>query len=232
MVPLLVALARLDQRRASALSLAAIVPASLVGAVGYFLRGEVDVPAAVALAAGALPGTLIGTRLLKVLPLGVLRWLFVALLVLVAVRMLVEEPSRGGDVPLDAGVLALLVVAGLATGIASGLLGVGGGVIMVPVLIAGAGVGDLLAKGTSLAVILTSSLLGTGTNLRAGLVRLRPALLVGGPAALASYPGVAAAFLLPARASAIAFAVLLLLTALQLTLRALRKGPDTRRSAA
>jgi uncharacterized membrane protein YfcA len=46
--------------------------------------------------------------------------------------------------------------------------------------------------------------------------------VVGGAAALTSLAGVAAAFLLPARVSAIAFAVLLVVSALQLAVRALR----------
>lgn len=222
MVPLLVWLVGLDQKRASALSLAAIIPAAVVGAIGYGANGEIDVPAALALAAGAVPGALLGTALLRRLNVTVLRLLFVLLLVIVAVRMALVIPPRGAEVPLDAPLLAVLFGVGLLTGIASGLLGVGGGVIIVPVLIAGFGVGDLLAKGTSLAVIVPTSLVGTVSNARRRLVDPPAALAVGVAAALASYPGVATAFLLPPRVAAIAFAVLLIATAVQLGLRTWR----------
>jgi uncharacterized membrane protein YfcA len=222
MVPLLVWLTGVDQKRASALSLAAIIPAAAVGAVSYGANGEIDVPAALALAAGAVPGALLGTALLRRINVTVLRLLFVLLLVLVAVRMLLVVPPREAEVPLDVPLLLLLFAVGVLTGIASGLLGVGGGVVIVPVLIAGFGVGDLLAKGTSLAVIVPTSLVGTASNARRGLVELRPALAVGVAAALASYPGVATAFLLPPRVAAIAFAVLLLATAIQLGSRTWR----------
>jgi uncharacterized membrane protein YfcA len=222
MVPLLVALARYDQRRASALSLAAIVPASVVGAVGYLAQGEVELNAAVALAVGAIPGTLVGTRLLRRLRLAVLRWLFIALLVVVAARLVLIVPERGAETTLDPLLLLALVGVGFVVGIASGLFGVGGGIIIVPVLVAGFGVGDLLAKGTSLTVIIASSAVGSIANLRAGLVDLRAALLVGAAAAITSLAGVAAAFLLPAGISAIAFAVLLLVSAAQLAFRQLR----------
>jgi hypothetical protein len=230
MVPLLVGLAGFDQRRASALSLAAIVPASVVGAVGYLVQGEVEVGAAIALALGAIPGTLVGTRLLRRLHLTVLRWLFIALLVAVALRLALVVPERAAATALDGPLLVVLVGVGFLVGIASGLFGVGGGIIIVPVLVAGFGVGDLLAKGTSLAVIIASSTVGTISNARAHLVDLRAALVVGGAAAITSLAGVAAAFLLPARVSALAFAVLLLVSAVQLAVRALRGQGGRRRS--
>lgn len=224
MVPLLVGLARFDQRRASALSLAAIVPASVFGSIGYLAQGQVDLPVAVALAAGAVPGALIGTRLLRQVHGTVLRWLFIALLVAVALRMVLVVPLRGAELPLDLPLLLALAGVGLLVGIASGLFGVGGGIIIVPVLVAGFGMGDLLAKGTSLTVIIVSSIAGTASNARASLVDLRAALVVGGAAAVTSLAGVAAAFLLPARVSAITFAVLLAASALQLALRTVRGG--------
>ncbi len=233
MVPLLVGLARFDQRRASALSLAAIIPASVVGSIGYLVNGQVDVPAALALAAGAIPGALVGARLLRRIHLGALRWMFIALLVLVALRMMLVVPERGAAIELEWWLLLLLAGVGFLVGIASGLFGVGGGIIIVPVLVAGFGVGDLLAKGTSLTVIIASSAVGTVSNVRAGLVDLRAALVVGGSAAITSLAGVAAAFLLPPRVSSIAFAVLLVVSAAQLALRALRgqggRRPERRR---
>ncbi len=222
MVPLLVALARFDQRRASALSLAAIIPAGIVGASGYLVNGQVNLPAAIALAVGAIPGALVGARLLRRIHLGVLRWMFIALLVLVAIRMVLVVPERGAEIELEWWLLVILGGIGFVVGIASGLFGVGGGIIIVPVLVAGFGVGDLLAKGTSLTVIIASSAMGTISNVRGGLVHLKEALVVGVAASLLSLAGVAAAFLLPPEVSAIAFAVLLLVSAAQLTLRSLR----------
>jgi uncharacterized membrane protein YfcA len=228
MVPLLVGLAHFDQRRASALSLAAIVPASVVGAIGYLSRGEVELGAAVALALGAIPGTLVGTRLLRRLHVTLLRWLFIALLVAVALRMVLVVPERGAETAFGPLLLLLLVGVGFLVGIASGLFGVGGGIIIVPVLVAGFGMGDLVAKGTSLTVIVASSTVGTVSNRRAGLVDLRAGLVVGGAAALTSLGGVAAAFLLPPTVSAITFAVLLGVSAVQLAVRALRGSPRGR----
>jgi len=54
MVPLLMALVRFDQRRASATSLAAIVPTTVVGAVTYGVAGHLDIVAGIAIAAGGV----------------------------------------------------------------------------------------------------------------------------------------------------------------------------------
>ncbi|NUT59194.1 MAG: sulfite exporter TauE/SafE family protein, partial [Agromyces sp.] len=79
MVPLLILFAGMDQRRASATSLAAIVPAALAGSLTYFANGEIDLLAALFVAIGGIVGSWIGSWLLRRLSLGWLRWLFVGL---------------------------------------------------------------------------------------------------------------------------------------------------------
>jgi uncharacterized membrane protein YfcA len=222
MVPLLVWLAGMDQKVASATSLAAIVPSVIVGSIGYLLRGEVDLLAALALGLGAVPGALIGTWILRRINIGLLRWLFIALMVGIAARMIFIEVERGESLDATWWTYALLAVIGVLTGIASGLFGVGGGVIMVPVLVVGFGLGDLIAKGTSLVAMIASSTVGTVSNMRSGTVDVRAGLLVGVAATAASYGGVLLAFIMPPRLSAVLFAALLLLSAVQLTIRTLR----------
>lgn len=222
MVPLLVGLARMGQKEASATSLAAIVPASIVGSIGYLVAGHVDLVAALALAVGAVPGSLIGTWLLRRISVDLLRWLFIALMIGVAVRLLIGEPERGEAIEQSVPLLLLLVGVGLLVGIASGLFGVGGGVIAVPVLIVGFGASDLIAKGTSLVMMIASSIVGTSSNLRRGTVDLRAGLLVGVAATATSYFGVLLALIMSPRVSAILFSALLLLSAAQLIQRTVR----------
>ena len=222
MVPLLLTFAGMDQRRAAATSLVAIIPTAIAGGAGYLVRGEVDIPVAVLVAVGGVAGSYVGARLLRRIPLVWLRWLFVALLVAVAVRMVLIAPVRGAEVDLDGVVGLALVATGLVMGIASGLFGIGGGVFLVPMLIAVFGAGDLVAKGTSLLVMLPTAAMGTLTNVRGGLVDLRAGAVVGVAATLASFVGVALAFALTPRLSGGLFAALLLVSALQLAVRAAR----------
>ncbi|MDR2347818.1 MAG: sulfite exporter TauE/SafE family protein, partial [Bifidobacteriaceae bacterium] len=152
MVPLLIWLARLDQRRASATSLAAIIPTAVVGALTYGARGHLAIWTAVIVAAGATAGAWAGARILRLIKLRALSWAFVGLLAATAGFMLFYRPGRGAALALDPGRGLGLAALGLAMGLAAGLFGVGGGIIAVPALMALFGAGDLVARGTSLLV--------------------------------------------------------------------------------
>jgi uncharacterized membrane protein YfcA len=224
MVPLLIALAGMDQRRAATTSLAAIVPTSIAGSLSYLAAGHIDLVAGAIIAAGAVVGAVIGSKLLRRIPLFWLRWMFIALLLVVAARMVLVAPVRGETVDVDALVVFGYLALGLVMGVASGLFGIGGGVIAVPALIAVFGVSDLIAKGTSLVVLVPTSLVGTLTNIRARAVDLQAGVVVGLAATVAAVPGVALAVLIPPRLSSILFAVLLLIAVAQLTVTAVRAG--------
>ena len=81
-----------------------------------------------------------------------------------------------------------IVVLGVAGGVMSGLFGVGGGIIFVPLLTLALGLGQLAAEATSLAAIVPVVAVGAIRQDRAGLVQRRAATLIG----LASLGGVIA----------------------------------------
>lgn len=223
MIPLLMMLAGFDQRTASATSLVAIVPTAIAGAATYAAGGRIAVVAGLLLAAGGILGSYLGALLLKRLPIVWLRWLFVALLLGVAVRMaLVAAPRIGAAVEIDGLIGAGLVGIGLLVGVVSGLFGIGGGVIAVPALIALMGMDDLTAKGTSLLMMIPTATSGTVANLRNRVVDIRAGIVVGVAAVAASFGGVALAFLIPPQIGGIVFAALLVLSAAQLAWRAIK----------
>lgn len=229
MVPLLIVLAGFDQRRAAATSLAAIVPTAIVGSIAYFANGEVDLAAAGLVAVGGIGGSWIGAHLLRRLPIGWLRWGFIVLLLVVAVRLVIVPPDRTADpAELDLGIGIAYVGLGFVMGIAAGLFGIGGGLIMVPAFVTLFGMGDLLAKGTSLAAMIPTSISGSIANIRGRMLVARDGLIVGAAATLAAIPGVALAFLLPPTVAAWLFAALLVAASVQLAVRAIRAGRSER----
>lgn len=232
MVPMLMALANFNQRRAAATSLAAIVPASIVGSITYLLAGEIDLLAGFFIAIGGIVGALLGSALLKKIPIVWLRWMFIVFILLVAVRMFLVSPVRGESLEFSVLVALGYVALGLAMGILSGLFGIGGGIIVVPAMIGIFAISDLIAKGTSLLVMIPTSAIGTGANWRAGTVDVRAGLIVGVAATASSIPGAALALALPARLSGILFGLLLLVVAAQLTVRAIRTSHTPRASPA
>jgi hypothetical protein len=229
LVPLLVLLLRFDHRHASGTSLAAIVPAAIAGTVSYAARGSIDWVAGGCLAAGAVLGSLIGTWLLHRTHHEVLRWIFIVFLLVTAVRLAFSVPPRSVQFALEPGTVVGLVALGLVAGILSGLLGIGGGVIVVPALVLLFGVGDLVAKGTSLLMMIPTSIVGTVSNARRGNVDVRAAAVIGSLAVVASVGGAALAAVLPPLLGNILFALLLVYSASQLAwnaVRSRRKAPD------
>lgn len=223
MVPLMLTLLKFDQRRAAATSLAAIVLSSLAGTITYAAAGHTDVIAGLLLGAGGVVGSLIGTRLLRVLPIAILRWGFIALLMLIAARMFLVVPDRAADIEYSFAIGLGLVVSGLVMGILAGMFGIGGGVLIVPILVAIFGVSDLVAKGTSLLAMIPISIAGSISNIRSRLVRPLDGLVIGVAALLASLGGAAIAFIMPPWLSSLIFGLFVAATAIQLIFRAIRQ---------
>ena len=76
----------------------------------------------------------------------------------------------------------MLAVVGTLGGAFSGLFGVGGGIVMVPLLILWAGFDERRATGTSLAAIVVIAAVAAGFQAAYGNVRVEEGLLVGVPA--------------------------------------------------
>ncbi|MGO2660232.1 sulfite exporter TauE/SafE family protein [Mycetocola reblochoni] len=209
-VPALLAFAGFDQRLAAGTSLAAIIPMSLSGVVGYALGGHVDVLAALLLVAGSVGGAQLGSVLLSRLPKRVLQLCFIVFILVVIVSLFLVVPARDSDIGMTPLLGAALVLLGLVTGVLSGILGIGGGIIIVPVLIMVFGASDLVAKGTSLLMMVPTALSGTIGNVVRRTVDVPAAAVVGVSAALTTQLGVLGAQALSPRAASIVFAVFLM----------------------
>lgn len=221
-VPLLVLLLKFDQRLAAGTSLAAIVPTATVGVISYAVHGSVAWIPALILALGAVVGAQIGTWLLPKLSQTVLRWSFVGFLVVVIVSLFLVIPSREAELPLTFLTVTGLLVLGVITGTLAGLLGVGGGIIVVPALMIVFGTSDLIAKGTSLLMMIPTAISGTIGNVRRRNVDLLAAALVGLAACTTTALGAWIATLVDPLVGNILFAVFLIFIAVQMAVRAVR----------
>jgi len=221
-VPLLVLILKFDQRLAAGTSLAAIVPTATVGVISYAVHGSVDWIAALLLAAGAIVGAQIGSYLLPRVPITALRWGFVAFLGAVIVTLFLVVPSRDAELVLDALTVVGLLALGVVTGILAGLLGVGGGIIVVPALMLVFGTSDLVAKGTSLLMMIPTAVSGTVGNVRRGNVDLVAAALIGLAACTTTALGAWIAVQVDPLVANILFALFLTVIAGQMALRAVR----------
>jgi uncharacterized protein len=222
MVPLMVAWLGLDHRRASATSLLAIVPIATASAAGYAVTGSVDPVAGLLLLIGGVAGGQVGARLLPRTPIPTLQLWFGVLSIATALRLVLGGSGGDAAVTGTAWEYVLLILVGVLAGTLAGLLGVGGGIVMVPGLVILAGADADTARGTSLLVIIFTALTATATNLRNHLVDVRVALtagLVGVPAGLV---GAALGQWIPERGALVLFAVLLVLSGVQMIARSRR----------
>lgn len=106
--------------------------------------------------------------------------------------------------------IGAFLVSGLFAGILAGLLGIGGGTILVPILIT-LGYSPLQAVATSSLSIIITSLSGSLQNWRMGYLDFKRVLLLGAPAVITAQIGVLVATGLPQSLLLLAFAILLAL---------------------
>jgi uncharacterized membrane protein YfcA len=111
-----------------------------------------------------------------------------------------------------------IAVIGTAAGFFSGLFGVGGGTVIVPLLILWLGYGEREATGTSLMAIVLIAAAGSAIQAVYGNVHPLEALIVGAPAVAGVIAGTALQQRVPERAVAFAFALLLTVSAVLLIL--------------
>lgn len=114
--------------------------------------------------------------------------------------------------------IALALALGLVAGVMSGLFGVGGGILFVPLLIA-LGLGQVDAAATSLLAVVPTAAVGAARQARYGNLRLRSALVVGAASIAGVAIGVQIATALPEAVLRRLFGVLLIAVAAQLAWR-------------
>ena len=171
MVPLLTAWARLTQHEAHATSLAGVVATGIAGAFTYASEGAVDWRSALLLAAVSVFATYIAAHRSQDVPADRLRRFFGWFLIVAACLLVFKDEMLSLRAPQGAWSLVFLLVTGLFVGVASGLLGVGGGALMVPLLVIGLGMAQHIAQGTSLAAMVPAGAAGTVAHVRNRSVR-------------------------------------------------------------
>ncbi len=151
MVPLQVIWAGRDQHRANGTSLAAILPIALVAAATYYFgrsSPQTDLTVAFFLAAGGTAGAFAGALAARRMSDRTLKLIVAVLLVVVGLKEVYD--AAVGVAPhlvtttvhaLNATDYGLIAAGGVVVGVASGITGVGGGILIVPFLGLGFGIG-------------------------------------------------------------------------------------------
>jgi uncharacterized membrane protein YfcA len=124
------------------------------------------------------------------------------------------------------GLYLALAAFGVLAGVASGLLGVGGGTLIVPFLTLAVGLTQHGAEATSLLVILPTAIVGSLTLRRKGVGNLGVALRFGLAGAVGAFAGAKLALALPGSTLKIIFSVFVGVVGLKLAYDGWRATPE------
>ncbi|HET9155738.1 MAG TPA: sulfite exporter TauE/SafE family protein [Myxococcaceae bacterium] len=168
LVPFLVHALGYPVQSAVAVALWSFLWSGLLAIALYWRRGSISARPALWLCGAAVPGAVLGSAALSVVPGRVVEALIAGVLLVGGMQTL-RRPRE--HVRREAPGPALLVGLGLLTGFASALLGAGGAFLLVPLLVA-LGEPVLLAVGLGQVIQVPISAVATVANLRAGRVDL------------------------------------------------------------
>jgi uncharacterized membrane protein YfcA len=190
-------------------NLAVILPTAISSAYGHCKRGVVVWNAAVTMGIAGLFGAVIGGYAATMIPADLLRGIFGAVIIISAVRMLTARTPNVEKPIVDNTFMYL--ICGFLTGMLSGIIGIGGGVVLIPVMIYLLHFRIHHAVGTSTALMVFAAFGGTVSYIINGLsvtglppyslgyVNLLQWVLLAVPAIIMAQAGVRAAHILPAK---------------------------------
>ncbi|MCW2743076.1 MAG: putative rane transporter protein [Blastococcus sp.] len=165
-VPALVYAAGQDLPQAVATSLLVVGITALVALLPRLRKGQIAWRIALLFGAAGIATAFAGAAVNRLLPPEVVLGLFAALMIGAGVRMLSEKPTTGAACASTGGrvnwrrCLPRTLAGGLVVGFLTGLLGVGGGFLIIPVLVVVLGLSMEVAIGTSLLVVAVNSAAG------------------------------------------------------------------------
>jgi len=139
-------------RQAFGTNLLVVLPTAMSGAWGHSRKGSVIWRSAITMGIAGAAGAALGASIATHLPGQTLKIIFGAAIVAGAVRMLTAKPPQVEPEPESAA--WKLIAWALPIGVLTGLIGIGGGVLMVPVMVLALGFSMHQAVGTSTAMMI------------------------------------------------------------------------------
>jgi uncharacterized membrane protein YfcA len=195
-VPLLTLLWSFDTRIAAGTSLTVIIFTATASTLNYAKQRRIYYRTGLILAVTTAPGAFLGAYLTNVLTSNTLGLIFGFFLILVALRMIIDRENLGlkrtktekekpqstvrSDTELVRSGRTIALGAGLSFfgGLASGLLGIGGGVLIVPIMTLALTMPIHLATATSMFTMIFSSISGVTEHYMANHINFESALFL------------------------------------------------------
>ncbi|MDA3012919.1 MAG: sulfite exporter TauE/SafE family protein [Actinomycetota bacterium] len=188
-VPLLTYLSTTNFKTNTGISSMAVVLVGTASATAYLLndfsKGQNFITEIVIMIIAGILGSYFGSKLTFKINTKLLKRIFSVLLIFSGYRMIFanQVESITGDI------LILFFVIGFISGIGSGLLGIGGGIIRIPLLVLFGGFEQIIAQGISLITTVPTALTAAITKLRNDTKSRNIGLIVGSSGIVGSFIG-------------------------------------------
>ncbi len=178
-VPLLTYLTKIDFKTNTGISSLAVVFVASASSLTYifndFNKGSNLILATLVIITGGVVGGYLGSKLTPRINTKVLVRIFSLLLIATAYRMIFSTSVNA----IYENNLFLYFLVGFVSGIGSGLLGIGGGIIRIPMLILFGGFEQIIAQGISLITTIPTALTAAITKIRKNKDSVKNGLYVG-----------------------------------------------------
>jgi uncharacterized membrane protein YfcA len=174
---------------ATGTSLTSIIFTAIASTLNYAKQKRIYLKTGATLIITTAPGAYLGAWLATIMEERMLGLVFGAFLILVAIRMIIsalrtKAQKQVQSVRTDTELLhsgkTIIIGAGLSFfgGVASGLLGIGGGTLVVPILIVAMGIPIHYATATSMFTMIFTSISGVARYAQSDLINFPVALLL------------------------------------------------------
>lgn len=221
---------------ATGTSLTAIIFTAIASTVNYWRQKRIYFKTGLVLAVTTAPGAVLGAFLADMLESHVLAFIFGFFLMLMAARIIIdlnklrsksqrpqdnsEQPAIKSDAETIMSGKTVVWGAGLSFfgGLASGLLGIGGGVLVVPIMIFAVGMPIHIATATSMFTMIFTSTAAVPKYYLVGRINLEYALLIAAGSILGAQVGAITSKRLSGRNLRRIFAVILIIVGLKMLL--------------
>ncbi len=233
-VPLLTLAYSLNPANAVGTSLATITFTAIAATLSYSRQKIIFYKTGLLIAAATAPGAIIGAFLTSVISQTLLGVIFGCFLIVVAARMVIEnkqdnnrkiekdtqkEEIKEKELLTNKTHLVAGLVFGFFGGIASGLLGIGGGVVIVPVMTLILSIPIHIAVATSMLTMIVTSIAGVGQHVALGHINWEFALLLASGSVLGAQVGSFASKKLSAKNLRRVFGLILVIVSIQMILK-------------
>ena len=183
LVPVLLFVFSLPIKEAIGTSLCIIVFTAFSGIIVHWKEKQVHLKLAIVMALTGVIGAQLGSYLNKIIPDNIIKFIFTIVVIIFGFKMWIGTNNGGKETPaVNTSDIKfnkpLALILGLIAGTASGLLGIGGALIMLPVMHIFLRVPMNICVGTSLFIVFFNSLSGAVGYIARGDANLKLAVLI------------------------------------------------------